>query len=134
MEGKSVILSVLIMSLVMMQLQVEARVCCPSQSSRNVFIVCCIQFPRSACLSVSGCIQVSGNVCPSGYSNDILENSGNNVNEYCKLGCTSSVCGAMTNLHNSGSNKVVKEAFEQCANACSTFCNEGSVKPAAETS
>lgn len=27
---------------------------------------------------------------------------GDTVNEYCKLGCASSVCGAMTTLKNSG--------------------------------
>ncbi|KAJ4869943.1 Thionin-2.2 [Raphanus sativus] len=133
MEGKGVILSVLIMSLVLVQIQVEARVCCPSQSSRNAFNICRLQIPKSICLPASGCIEVSGNVCPSGYPNDILENSGNNVNEYCKLGCTSSVCGAMTTVHNSGASEVVNEAFEQCAKACATFCNKGSIKPEAET-
>ncbi|XP_013626960.1 probable thionin-2.4 isoform X2 [Brassica napus] len=132
MEGKSVILSLLIMSLVVMvQIKVEARVCCPSQQSRNAYTACLIVFSRSSCLRASGCLEISGNVCPSGYPNDILENSGDHANEYCKLGCTSSVCGAMTSLHNSG--EIVNEAFEQCANACATFCNKGSVKPAAET-
>ncbi|CAN6818809.1 hypothetical protein Bca4012_003960 [Brassica carinata] len=133
MEGKSVILSLLIMSLVMVQIQVEARVCCPSQQSRNAYTACRITFSRSICLPASGCLEISGIVCPSGYPNDILENSGDHANEYCKLGCTSSVCGAMTSLHNSGAGEIVNEAFEQCANACATFCNKGSVKPAAET-
>ncbi|RID71414.1 hypothetical protein BRARA_C03354 [Brassica rapa] len=132
MEGKSVILSLLIMSLVMVQIQVEARVCCPSQQSRNAYTACLIAFSRSICLPASGCLEISGNVCPSGYPNDILENFGNNVNEYCKLGCTSSVCGAMTSLHNSGAGEIVKEAFEQCTKGCATLCNKGSVKPAAE--
>lgn len=73
MEGKSVILSLLIMSLVMVQIQVEARVCCPSQQSRNAYTACRIAFSRSICLPASGCLEISGNVCPSGYPNDILE-------------------------------------------------------------
>ena len=77
MEGKSVILSLLIMSLVVMvQIKVEARVCCPSQQSRNAYTACLIVFSRSSCLRASGCLEISGNVCPSGYPNDILENSG----------------------------------------------------------
>lgn len=73
MEGKSVILSLLIMSLVMVQIQVEARVCCPSQQSRNAYTACRITFSRSICLPASGCLEISGIVCPSGYPNDILE-------------------------------------------------------------
>ena len=76
MEGKNVILSLLIMSLVMVQIQVEARVCCPSQQSRNAYTACLIAFSRSICLPASGCLEISGNVCPSGYPNDILENFG----------------------------------------------------------
>ncbi|CAH8283572.1 unnamed protein product [Eruca vesicaria subsp. sativa] len=133
MEGKSVI-SVLIMSLVMVQIQVEATVCCPSERARKAYTICLYGSLPSTCARVCGCVKVSsGNVCPSGYPNDILEKSGNNANEYCKLGCASSVCGAMTTFHNSGASEVVDETFERCAKTCATFCNKGFIKPAAES-
>ncbi|CAN8302755.1 unnamed protein product [Cochlearia groenlandica] len=40
MEGKSVMLSVFIMSLVIAQTQVEAKLCCPSTTARNIHNTC----------------------------------------------------------------------------------------------
>ncbi|XP_020866166.1 thionin-2.2-like [Arabidopsis lyrata subsp. lyrata] len=75
MEYKNVILSVFIMSLVLAQIQVEARVC-------------------------------------------------DAINEYCNLGCASSMCGALTTLQNSGASEIVNEAVEKCTKACSTLCTK----------
>ncbi|KAL8498953.1 hypothetical protein ACS0TY_022057 [Phlomoides rotata] len=103
MEGKIVIMSALLVSLVLGQIQVEAKSCCPSTTARNIYNAC--RFAggsRPLCASTSGCRIVDGK-CPNGWNNDILGNTGDNaVNEYCKLGCVSSVCGAITTLQNSG--------------------------------
>ncbi|CAA0405788.1 unnamed protein product [Arabidopsis thaliana] len=109
MEGKTVISSLLIMSLVLAQIQVEAKICCPTKDDRS-----------------SKCKNTSQTICPPGYTNDILGNSGDAVNEYCKLGCASSVCGALTTLQNFDTSKVLSEAVEQCTKACSSVCTGGS--------
>ncbi|KAG2331235.1 hypothetical protein Bca52824_002415 [Brassica carinata] len=107
MEDKTVILSVLIMSLVMAQNQVEAKSCCPSTTARNAYNVCRLPgVSKENCAKFSGCLIVSGTTCPSGYPYDIFVNSGTAVNEYCKLGCASSVCGGLTILQNSGKAKT----------------------------
>ncbi|KAJ4882645.1 putative thionin-2.4 [Raphanus sativus] len=127
MEGKNVILSVLIMSLVMAQNQVEAKSCCPNTTARNTYNVCRLPgTPRPICASISGCKIVSG-TCPPGYTNEILENSGDAVSEYCKLGCAFSVCGALSTLQNSDASEIVNRAVAQCTNACSNICTKRSV-------
>ncbi|XP_023633895.1 thionin-like [Capsella rubella] len=129
MEGKTVILSVLIVSLVMAQIQVEGKSCCPNTSARSCYNLCIIAEavlnPPSICTQICGCKFVSGK-CPPGYPHDILENSGDAVNEYCKLGCASSVCGALTTLQNSDASEIVNGAAVQCTKACSEFCTKGS--------
>ncbi|KAG2332832.1 hypothetical protein Bca52824_004012 [Brassica carinata] len=133
MEGKTVILSVLIMSLVMAQNQVEAKSCCPSTAARWAYYLCTNSWPLTPlCISHTGCIE-SETTCPPGYPYAILENSGHTVNEYCKLGCASSVCGDLTTLQKSDASEIVNGAFAQCTNACSNFCTKGSAK-AVETS
>ncbi|XP_019087995.1 PREDICTED: thionin-like isoform X2 [Camelina sativa] len=98
MEGKTLILSVLVISLFMAQIQVDAKSCCTSNTARNIYNTCRFAgASRERCATLSGCKIVNGS-CPYGYTNDILENSGDAVNEYCKVGCTSSVCGALTTL------------------------------------
>ncbi|XP_010512185.1 PREDICTED: thionin-like [Camelina sativa] len=129
MEGKTVILSVLIMSLVIAQIQVEAKSCCPNTSARNIYNACRLPgTPRPVCASLSGCKIISGGTCPNGYKHDTLQNSGDavSVNEYCKLGCASSVCGAMNTLQSSNASEIVNGAIAQCAKACSSFCTKGS--------
>ncbi|KFK42665.1 hypothetical protein AALP_AA1G023900 [Arabis alpina] len=129
MEGKTLILSVLIMILFMAQSEVEAKSCCPSTNARNVYNLCLlVQHPRSVCARISQCKIVQENTCPPGYPKDNLENSGD-VNEYCTLGCVSSVCGAITTLQGSDENEIVNGAVEQCTKACSTFCAKGSLTP-----
>ncbi|XP_010510827.1 PREDICTED: thionin-like [Camelina sativa] len=126
MEGKTVILSVLIMSLVIAQIQVEAKSCCPSTSARNIYNTC--RFAggsQQMCANLSGCKHVNGR-CPNGYQHDTLQNSGDAFNEYCKLGCTSSVCAAIVTLQSSDASEIVNGAVTQCANACSTFCTKSS--------
>ncbi|XP_010455586.1 PREDICTED: probable thionin-2.4 [Camelina sativa] len=129
MEGKTLIVSVLVMSLFMAQIQVDAKSCCPHTTARNIYNACrVIGNSRERCASLSGCKIVSVSTCPNGYPyKDTLENTGDAVNEYCKVGCVSSVCGALITLQNSDANEIVNEAVEKCANTCSTICTKGSI-------
>ncbi|KAG2331373.1 hypothetical protein Bca52824_002553 [Brassica carinata] len=128
MEGKTVILSVLIMSLVMAQNQVEAKICCPNRVARDKYILCRRHAGGTlpTCANHYGCKIVSGTTCPPGYPYTNLGNSGDAVTEYCKLGCAFSVCDALTTLQNSDASEIVNGAVAQCTNACSNFCTKGS--------
>ncbi|XP_010467683.1 PREDICTED: probable thionin-2.4 [Camelina sativa] len=127
MEGKTLIVSVLLMSLFMAQIQVDAKSCCPNTTARNIYNTCRLGGgSRALCANLSGCKIVNGK-CPNGYTHDILENTGDAVNEYCKLGCVSSVCGALTTLQNSDASEIVNGAVEKCANACLTVCTKNSM-------
>ncbi|XP_010472207.1 PREDICTED: probable thionin-2.4 [Camelina sativa] len=127
MEGKTLILSVLILSLFMAQIQVDAKSCCPTTTARNIYNVCRLTgSPRERCASLSGCKIVSGS-CPNGYNKDILENTNDAVSEYCNVGCVSSVCGALTTLQNSDASEIVNGAVNKCVSACSTVCTKSSM-------
>ncbi|XP_010440789.1 PREDICTED: probable thionin-2.4 [Camelina sativa] len=127
MDGKTLILSVLVMTLFMAQIQVEAKSCCPSSTARNIYNSCrLVGGSRERCASLSGCKIVNGK-CPNGYTKDILENTDDVVNEYCKIGCASSVCSALTTLQNSDASEIVNGAVEKCVMACSTVCTKGSM-------
>ncbi|KAG2331366.1 hypothetical protein Bca52824_002546 [Brassica carinata] len=127
MEGKTVILSVLIMSLVMAQNQVEAKICCPNRTARDKCIVCHrAGGSMPTCAEHNRCKIVSGTTCPPGYPYTAVRNSGDIVNEYCKLGCATSVCGALTTLQDSDASEIVNGAVAQCTNACANFCTKGS--------
>ncbi|KAH0897241.1 hypothetical protein HID58_046809, partial [Brassica napus] len=125
-EGKFVILSVLIMSLVMAQIQVEAeKICCRNTRARNIFDSCRAQgIPLDFCLRVTDCISFPHNTCPPQFPANRLEHS---------VGCTSSLCGPLTTVQNSGASEIGDGAVEQCANACSILCTTGSTKLAVET-
>ncbi|XP_010422126.1 PREDICTED: probable thionin-2.4 [Camelina sativa] len=128
MEGKTVIVSVLLMSLFLAQIQVDAMSCCPSVPARNTYNVCRLAGgSKQVCANISDCKIVSGSTCPNGYPKVTLENTGDAVNEYCKVGCLSSVCGALTTLENFNANEIVNGAVGKCANACSTICTKGSI-------
>ncbi|KAF4347339.1 hypothetical protein G4B88_026335 [Cannabis sativa] len=130
MEGKTmVIVSVLLVSLVLGQIQVEAKSCCPTTTARNIYNACRLTGDsRKFCASISGCKIISGNTCPDPYHHDILENNGGDyVNEYCKLGCTSSLCDPLTTLQDSDASEVVKEAVEKCTKACFAIYTKGSI-------
>ncbi|XP_010450922.1 PREDICTED: probable thionin-2.4 [Camelina sativa] len=127
MEGKTLILIVLVMTLFMAQIQVDAKSCCPSKIARLAYNYCRLEGGnRKSCASLSRCKIVNGE-CPNGYTKDILENTGDVVNEYCNVGCVSSICGALTTLHNSDSSEIVNGAVEKCVMACSTICTKGSI-------
>ncbi|XP_010418151.1 PREDICTED: probable thionin-2.4 [Camelina sativa] len=127
MEGKTLILSVLMMSLFMAQIQVEARSCCPSLIARNFYKHCRSEGgARIICATQSGCILFDGQhlgPCPNKFPYDSLEDG---VNEYCKLGCVSSLCGAIKALTNSDTSEIGNGSADNCANACSTLCTKSS--------
>ena len=124
MEAKSVAMTLLLLSLVVGQIQVEAKSCCPSTTARNIYNTCRLTgASRPTCASLSGCKNIDG-TCPSGWDKYTLENTGDDdtVNEYCKLGCAFSVCST---LQNSG--EVVNGAVENCNDACSAICTKSSL-------
>ncbi|CAH8350418.1 unnamed protein product [Eruca vesicaria subsp. sativa] len=126
MEGKTVILSVLIMSLLMVQNQVEAKICCPSKTAALIFMKCLAGVsPLHNCLVINHC-QNRWMRCPQTLPIEVPEKTGDTVNEYCQLGCASSVCGALTTLQDSDATEIVNEAVAQCTNACSSFCTKDS--------
>ncbi|CAA7041570.1 unnamed protein product [Microthlaspi erraticum] len=135
MEGKTMILSVVMVILLMAQIQgqgEEPKVCCPRENARYLYEKCKERSSWSQCLPFTGCRVASGDTCPPGYPYDILKKTaqGDAVNEYCKLGCGFSVCGALTTLQNSDASEIVSDAVEQCTKACSTICNKGSLAAA----
>ncbi|EOA17695.1 hypothetical protein CARUB_v10006066mg [Capsella rubella] len=71
MEGKTVILSVLIVSLVMAQVQGEPKSCCPKPSNRNCYNICYFAYgigSHSACATVQ-CTKACSEFCTKGSSN-----------------------------------------------------------------
>ncbi|CAH8332779.1 unnamed protein product [Eruca vesicaria subsp. sativa] len=125
MEGKTVILSLLIMSLLMAQNQVKAKVCCMSKAGVENYIQCHRVLPN--CEEMTRCRTFrKTNPCKFPYPAEVPEKSGDAVNEYCKLGCASSVCGALTTLKNSEESEIVDGAVVQCTNACANLCTKGS--------
>ncbi|KAI3890344.1 hypothetical protein MKW92_038582 [Papaver armeniacum] len=46
------------------------------------------------------------------------------TNDFCKLGCVSSMCNKMIDFHTSAVN--IKKEAERCNNACFKFCNKKS--------
>ncbi|KFK38094.1 hypothetical protein AALP_AA3G068700 [Arabis alpina] len=128
MESKTVVLSVLIMSLVMANIQVEGFACCPTDAARDIFSECTYSGKVwTFCASLSGCQLNRYHNCPPGYTHGILENSGDAANEYCKLGCVSSVCGDMTTFKNSDASEIMNGAVKKCIKTCSNLCTKGSV-------
>ncbi|KAF4358596.1 hypothetical protein F8388_014367 [Cannabis sativa] len=103
MEGKTrVIVCVLLVSLVLGQIQVEAKSCCPTTAARNIYDAC--RFTggsREFCAKLSGCKIILGNTCPDGYKHDILKNN--------------------------DASEVVKEAIEKYTKAGFAICTKGSI-------
>ncbi|KFK38404.1 hypothetical protein AALP_AA3G108600 [Arabis alpina] len=119
----------LLTSMMLAHIQVDAKFCCMTKVDKQNLIKCVDQRILSPyrCVEINGCkeFRYEWN-CPPGYPAAVLENSGDIVNEYCKLGCVSSECGALTTLHNSDASEIVNGAVEQCTSACSSLCTKGS--------
>lgn len=132
MEGKIVVITVLLLNLVVGQLQVEAKSRCPSTAIRNAYSVCRLtRASKAICASICGCKIVDGPTCPNGYTHDILQKTGGEAaNEYCKLGCASSVCSAIATLQNFDQGELVNGAVEKCVVTCSALYTKYSIRAA----
>ncbi|TKW10099.1 hypothetical protein SEVIR_6G097657v4 [Setaria viridis] len=120
---KKLILAVLLLCLVIGQIQVEAKSCCPSTTARNIYNTC--RFggaSRSMCAKLSGCKIISGNKCKPPNDHLTLDPDTEEVNvlNFCKLGCASSVCN---NINAALGNEEANDAVESCDQACSSFCS-----------
>uniref|UniRef100_A0A0E0LC25 Uncharacterized protein n=1 Tax=Oryza punctata TaxID=4537 RepID=A0A0E0LC25_ORYPU len=126
MEGvKSLIMCMLVLALVLQQeqIKVEAKSCCPSTTARNIYNSC--RFAggsRDSCSKLSGCKIVDGK-CKPPYIHHTLdrESEESDVLDFCKLGCTSSVCSTMNTL---SGNEAAKHAIDRCNDACYRFCTK----------
>lgn len=78
MEGKTAILSVIIMSLLLAQIQVEAvKTCCPTTNARLIFDRClAIGIHMILCLDTTGCKISSRPTCPPNFPANRVDNPG----------------------------------------------------------
>uniref|UniRef100_A0A0D9WQR6 Uncharacterized protein n=1 Tax=Leersia perrieri TaxID=77586 RepID=A0A0D9WQR6_9ORYZ len=124
MEGvKSLMMCVLMLGLILQQsqIQVEAKSCCPSTAARNIYNACRFTGQsRETCSRLSGCKIVDGK-CKPPYIHHTLhpDSDESNVTDFCKLGCTSSVC---SNINSFVGNEEGNGAVDRCNDACSRFC------------
>ncbi|KAF5201451.1 Thionin [Thalictrum thalictroides] len=138
MEGKgvrapftAVIMCLLILGLVVAQTEaIVLKSCCRNTIGRKCYNACRLLGQAiTVCGNRCDCTHIAaGAACPTSHpSSDMLENSGAMINEYCKLGCASSVCDAITSTNENSDVREgeVKEAVDLCNNACSEFCNKG---------
>ncbi|KAI3950707.1 hypothetical protein MKW92_028014 [Papaver armeniacum] len=124
MEGKSlatlsaVVIGVLLTGLFIAQTPVEAAGC-----STNSCYITCMRATLGAvavCASRCGCT-------PSAASVETNIEQTYATNDFCKLGCVSSMCNKIIDFHTSaGRVSELKEEAENCNNACFKFCNKKS--------
>ncbi|KAI3962256.1 hypothetical protein MKW92_015854 [Papaver armeniacum] len=149
MEGKSpalsaVMIGVLLMGLFLAQTPVEAKSCCKNTAARNCYNTCRLTgAPRPVCAAGCNCKIISGTKCPKDYPrlNSLLNTETDEetdtkeayaTSDFCKLGCASSVCSNIMDLHKSTAGLVseleesVNEAAKSCDDACFQFCNKKS--------
>ncbi|TPQ02564.1 hypothetical protein FJR63_24475, partial [Salmonella enterica] len=97
--------------------------CCPSTSARNIYNTC--RFAggsRPLCAKTSGCKIVDGKCTPPNDKLSLFPHSEEaDVTDFCKLGCTSSVCN---NINAFVGSEEVNDAVEHCNNACYRFCSK----------
>uniref|UniRef100_A0A0E0LC22 Uncharacterized protein n=1 Tax=Oryza punctata TaxID=4537 RepID=A0A0E0LC22_ORYPU len=126
---KSLIVCVLVLGLVLQHehIQVEAKSCCPSTTARNIYNSC--RFAggsRDKCSKLSGCKIVDGKCKPPFIHHTLHPDSEeSDVLDFCKLGCTSSVC---SNINTFAGNEEGNHAVDRCNEACYRFCtNEAEI-------
>ncbi|XP_052158326.1 leaf-specific thionin BTH6-like [Oryza glaberrima] len=126
MEGvKSLIMCALVLGLVLQQekIHVEAKSCCPSTSARNVYNSCrFVGGSREACAKLSTCKHFDGS-CQPPYDHLTLhsDTEESDVLDFCKLGCTSSVCSTINTF---AVNEEGNGAVDSCNNARYRFCSK----------
>ncbi len=110
--------------------EIEGKSCCRNTLGRNCYNACRLpNTPRPVCANLCDCIIITGSRCPPSHPRGMFENSVASVNDYCNLGCTSSVCNTIiSGLNTSAGEGEVKEAVEHCKHACSELCNNADHK------
>ncbi|CAN6180652.1 unnamed protein product [Urochloa humidicola] len=120
----TVLICVFMLGIILEQVQVEGKSCCPTTTARNCYNVCRLPgTARETCAKLCGCKIISGSKCPAGWDKlNYLPNSGKLGRiDYCKLGCSSIMCNNMNNVDGS---------VEHCGDACDQFCNDDASIPA----
>ncbi|CAD6205879.1 unnamed protein product [Miscanthus lutarioriparius] len=127
-KTKSLVIMVLVLGLVLEQQSqlVHANSCCPSRTARRMYNACRVHqgASRETCARFARCKIVQGKckdphyiVDQSPYSDSEVANV---VLEFCKSGCTSSVCNNIkTAVLQEDAND---DAVDRCGEACHRFC------------
>ncbi|KAJ0973628.1 hypothetical protein J5N97_015593 [Dioscorea zingiberensis] len=81
-------------------------------TARNCYNLCRLPgTARDTCAKLCGCLIISGTKCPPNYPK-----------HFCKLGCASSTCNAITSTLQDSDD--VEGALAGCNNICSELCND----------
>ncbi|KAG8081249.1 hypothetical protein GUJ93_ZPchr0007g6324 [Zizania palustris] len=129
---KSLIMCVLLLGLVLEQFQVEAKICCPTITARNIYKICCTRLSSSCrpakCASLSGCEIISGTKCPPNlpfFQHGLIQNfEKSDLDDFCKLGCISSLCSNIYTVVICDNNEEGNGVMDRCSDACSRFCTK----------
>ncbi|KAI3857885.1 hypothetical protein MKX03_004987 [Papaver bracteatum] len=145
MEGKSPAPSAMMMSLLLTagllfiaHTPAEAKFSDCTTDLKKACYVTCKNTINIGCDTACFCNGLSGSEYPLNYRKigNFLNTAGDEAgtteeahatNEFCKLGCASSVCSKFViALHKSAGGESVKEAAELCYNACLQLCDKKS--------
>uniref|UniRef100_A0ACD5W5S3 Uncharacterized protein n=1 Tax=Avena sativa TaxID=4498 RepID=A0ACD5W5S3_AVESA len=129
-----ILVAVCLVALVQTQ-QVHAdHCCCPGSALIPAYITCRAFGSVSTCCRYCTGRMTNQDGCPYPYiqppflSKGVSEtNYGNKVVDYCKMGCTASVCNKIITSVAS-SNDGGKDAMERCTSACHDLCTKDNAK------
>ncbi|KAJ0973629.1 hypothetical protein J5N97_015594 [Dioscorea zingiberensis] len=120
MEGKGVrvplgvmIMVVVILGLNLAPAQTHSKVCCTTFNALHCYDGC---YRRTQ--YAKGCEKE----CPACTYTTSVERPTNYPNDFCKLGCASSMCSTISTLQNSDD---AEQVVAGCNNKCSEICNKG---------
>ncbi|MCL7030763.1 hypothetical protein MKW94_028842 [Papaver nudicaule] len=126
MEGKyPALISVMMIGVILMGLFLAQTpmvdgllACCQNAHAKRCLIHCRTntRASRGMCTEACSCV----------YKNEYGGVKEEDTNDFCKLGCASSVCSHIIALHKSaeGIEEAVKEAVERCNSACYQLCDK----------
>lgn len=131
---KTVVFILLVVSLVAVEQtrKAEAYLCCVINNKVTLYLgcrifggikTCCDKLGYYAHLDDYGCQDPYVN----GYLFGMQAGDRNTAIDYCKLGCTSSMCNKITSSAIGGSENG-KDAIERCTNACHDLCTENNTE------
>ncbi|KAF8722146.1 hypothetical protein HU200_022788 [Digitaria exilis] len=124
---KSFVAVVLVLGLLLgqQQIQVEAKIRCPSSQARDLYFMCIyLGKPRPLCETISGC-KVVHRKCNDGeeHAGFACAEDDAMALEFCKLGCAaSSLCD--NNIKQAVGNEETSDAVNSCDEACYRFCTK----------